>query len=71
MLEPLAQIETTSTTATARAGLRLQASRGQADRGNDHDHSIHQSTLHEITLENSVRETPSMTATLTPPPCSQ
>jgi len=51
MLEPLAQIETTSTTTTARAGLRLQATHGEADRGNDHDHSIHQSTLHEITLK--------------------
>jgi hypothetical protein len=70
MLEPLAQIETTSTTTAARGGLRLQATQGQADGGNDHHHSIQQSTLHEITLENSVRETPSMPATPTPPPCS-
>ena len=71
MLEPLTQIETTATTTTARAGLQLQATHGQADGGNDHHQSIHQNTLHEITLENGVRETPSMTATLTPPPCSQ
>jgi hypothetical protein len=71
MLEPVAQIETTATTTAARAGLRLQATHGEADRGNDHYQSIHQSTLHEITLENSVWETPSMTATSTPPPCSQ
>jgi hypothetical protein len=45
MIEQVAQRETTSTTAKAGAGLRLQATQGQADHGHDDHQSIHQSTL--------------------------